>query len=387
MNLLLLLACTGTDSADTGETGDTSAPRCVLSERGICTWAGTGDAGYNGDGLPLAQSMLYFPMGVTFSPYGKPMVADWNNHKIRVVEADGTFRTVMGTDFLGDGPPDASDLTAPGADGTTVHLNHPTDQVYRPDGILVSASWHTHKIRTLDPETGLVIVLAGRGSGYAGDDEAAPTSILFNQPRDVALDAAGNLYIADMRNQRIRKLTEDGAISTIVGNGTKSFCGDEGPGKDACLNFPQSANPEPGGSMVLSADEQWMYIADTENHRIRAYDLTNDVIRTIVGSGTAGFAGDGGDALAAELNYPRDLALLDENTLLIADTENHRIRSVDLDTGTISTLAGTGTAAFAGDGGAALDASLNRPFNVNVDTEGLIYISDTFNHRIRVVQP
>jgi len=386
--LLVLISCTGKESDETGgETGDDAyvIPVCDPISGGICTWAGTGEAGFNGDGFDIRASMMYFPMGVTLSDLGPTVVADWNNHKIRMVEADGTFTTIMGTNFVGDGPSDLSDLTAPGADGTTVNLNHPTDQVYRSDGILVSASWHTHKIRTWDPATGLVLVFAGSGSGFAGDNGEALSTAKFNQPKDVIFDAAGNLYVVDMRNEMVRKISTDSTITTIVGNATKGFCGDDGPGRDACLAFPLNANPEPGGSIALSSDGAWLYIADTENHRIRVYDMVNDVITTLAGNGTAGFAD--GAAATAQFNFPREIDLLDDSTLLVADSDNHRVRRVDLATGTVSTFAGTGEAAFTGDGGPASEASFNRPFHVTHDQDGNVYVSDTFNHRVRVIYP
>jgi sugar lactone lactonase YvrE len=222
--------------------------------------------------------------------------------------------------------------------------------------------------------------------GFAGDKYEDASATLMNQPRDVAQDSQGNIYIVDMRNEVIRKLTPEHTICSVVGNKTKDFCGDGGAGRDACLNFPQSPNPLPGGALAISSDDQYMYIADTENHRIRRYDMVNDVVETIAGDGTAGYAGDGGDALSAELNFPRDLHLLpDDNTLLIADTSNNVIRTMDVTTGIIDTFAGTGEVDFAGDGGPAIDAAFNLPFHVDADEDGNVYVSDTYNHRIRVI--
>jgi DNA-binding beta-propeller fold protein YncE len=375
--LAIQLAC------DDGSENGSEA--CDSSSGDICTWAGTGEAGYDGGGNGRLQSMLYFPMGVTFSDLGKPAIADWNNHKIRVLEDDDTLTTVMGTEFVGDGPYDLADLEEPGAVGTTVNLNHPTNQIYMPDGTLLSASWHTHKLRTLDPDTGLVLVSLGAGAGFAGDLYEDASTALMNQPRDVAMDSQGNVYIVDMRNEIVRKLTPENTICTVVGNATQDFCGDGGAGRDACLNFPKSANPLPGGAIVITSDDHFMYIADTENHRIRRYDMVKDIITTIAGTGTAGYAGDGGAATDAELNFPRDMALLDDDTMLVADTSNHVIRILDLVSGTIDTFAGTGEMGFSGDGGPAIEATFNQPFHVEAAQDGTVYVSDTYNHRVRAI--
>jgi DNA-binding beta-propeller fold protein YncE len=376
--LAVLAAC------ESGGDGNEPEP-CDASSGNICTWAGTGEAGYDGGGNDRLKSMLYFPMGVTFSDLGKPAIADWNNHKIRVLEDDDTLTTVMGTEFVGDGPYDLSDLTPPGAVGTDVNLNHPTNQIYMPDGTMLSASWHTHKLRTLDPDTGLVLVTLGAGAGFAGDNYEDATTALMNQPRDVAMDSQGNIYIVDMRNELVRKLTPEHTICSVVGNATQDFCGDDGPGRDACLNFPKSANPLPGGALAITSDDHFMYIADTENHRIRRYDMQKDIITTIAGTGTAGYSGDGGAALDAELNYPRDLALVDDDTMLVADTSNNVIRILDLQSGTIETFAGTGDVGFSGDGGPAIEATFNMPFHVEAAPDGTVYVSDTYNHRVRAI--
>ncbi|MFT5684171.1 MAG: DNA-binding beta-propeller fold protein YncE [Myxococcota bacterium] len=359
---------------------------CPVESGVVCNFAGTGDAGFDGGDNHRLDSMFYYPQDIEYSPFGDPIISDWNNHKLRLLEDDDTLTTVMGTDFLGDGPPDFSDQEPPGAPGTTVNLNHPTQQAYYPDGILLSASWHTHKMRTWDPDTGLVVVVLGAEPGFEGEDGAAAADSLANQPRSVVIDSAFNAYFVDMRNQRIRLITADQTVYTIAGNGEKDFCGDGGDALEACLNFPENENPEPGGAVALDEDGGLLYIADTESHRIRVVDLNSGIINTIAGTGDAGDAGDGGDALSAQFSSPRDIEL-DGDLLYIADTENHRIRVMDLTSGAISAVAGTGTSGESGDGGDALDATFNRPFGIEIDMDGRLFISDTFNHRIRVIEP
>jgi hypothetical protein len=373
--IFLLLACKTPEEAP-----------CPVESGVICPFAGTGDAAFDGGGLHRLDSMFYYPQDIEFSPYGRPIISDWNNHKLRLLEDDDTLTTIMGTDFLGDGPPDLSDQEPPGAPGTTVNLNHPTQQAYYPDGILLSASWHTHKLRTWDPDTGLTLVVLGGPAGFAGEDDAPAADALANQPRSVVIDSGFNAYFVDMRNQRVRMYTAEETVHTVAGNGEKDFCGDGGDALLACLNFPQSENPEPGGALALDEAGGVLYIADTENHRIRAVDLTTGIIDTIAGTGEPGDSGDGGAASTAQLSYPRDI-VLDGDVLYIADTDNNRIRSLDLSDGTISAVAGTGVSGDSGDGGDALDATFNRPFGIELDDDGRLYVSDTFNHRIRVIEP
>jgi sugar lactone lactonase YvrE len=143
-------------------------------------------------------------------------------------------------------------------------------------------------------------------------------------------------------------------------------------------------NPEPGGSITVD-DAGRVYVADTYNNRIRRIDFTAGTVTTIAGIGVAGFSGDGGPATAAALNQPRDLELGPDGRLYIADTDNHRIRAVDLQTGLIATVAGNGQSGFSGDGGLATAATFARPFGVAFDRQGQMYVADTFNNRIRKV--
>jgi len=146
-------------------------------------------------------------------------------------------------------------------------------------------------------------------------------------------------------------------------------------------------NPEPGGSITVDAEGR-VYLVDTYNQRIRRIDFTAGTVTTIAGNGTAGFSGDGGPATMASLNHPRDLELGPDGRLYVADTNNHRVRVIDLSTGIITTFAGNGQAGFSGDGGLATAASFSRPFGVAFDREGNLYVTDTFNNRIRkVVHP
>lgn len=415
---------------------------CEAAPGRICPWAGAGIGGYNGDGLDRHETYFSFPMSATISPYGPVVVADWNNHKIRRLNADGTFTTIMGTDFLGDGDAALLDATPDGALGTTVNLNHPTRQEYFEDGTLLSASWHTHKLRTWDPNSDKVHVILGRGPGYAGDDvdadedgEVDPGSsatALLNQPVSVHIDDLGLVWIVDMRNEVIRRFDPvNGTVTRVAGlpprwdtsrpectsgenppadcklDACKGYQGDGGDALAACFNFPKNANPEPGGDFAFSPDYSKMYIADTENHVIRVLDLASGVIDLYAGApGQTGNAV--GEVSEARFWLPSDLAMDADGTLFVADSNNHQIKAIDTATGVVSVFAGTGEPtcplradvdparaqlipqvcdgqAQAGDGGLATDATLYRPFGVDFDLDGNVVISDTYNQRIRVV--
>ena len=284
---------------------------------------------------------------------------------------------------MGDGPYDESDQVPPGAPGITVHLNHPTHLLPLPDGTLLLTAWHNHKLRTYDPATGLVRVMCGAGAGYGGDGGPAREALL-NQPSQTVLGPDGGLYILDQRNQRVRRIDPDGTVSTVVGTGEAGFAGDGSNPLQARIRLPAGSNPPPAGALIFGPQGR-LYIADTLNHRIRRVDFALDRIETIAGIGEAGFSGDGGLAMEATLNNPRDILIGPDGRLYVADELNHRVRAIDLSTGAITTVAGNGVFGFAGDGGPAVQASLNRPAGLEFDAQGRLYIVDTYNHRIRRV--
>jgi DNA-binding beta-propeller fold protein YncE len=255
------------------------------------------------------------------------------------------------------------------------------------DGLVVVAAWHNHKIRRIDPVSGLEAVVSGAGPGFTGDGMPA-LGALLNQPKAVVVGHATNaIYLADTRNFRVRRIDPDGVITTVVGGAMAGFAGDGGPPAAALLKFQMpNDNPEPGGGLAIDAQDR-LYIVDTENQRIRRVDFAADIIETVAGNGTAGFSGDGGPATEASLAWPRDAAIGPDGRLYIADTDNHRVRAVDLATGVIVTVVGDGMARFAGDGGPPDAASLHRPWGITFDGSGNLYIADTLNNRIRMVMP
>jgi len=227
----------------------------------------------------------------------------------------------------------------------------------------------------LNTNAQIITTVAGTGSaGFSGDNGQA-TSATVNQPYRVCFDAAGNFYIADQNNNRIRKVTTAGIITTFAGNGTQGFSGDGGQATSAGLYSPLGMTFDGAGNM---------FITDEDNFRIRKVKTTG-VVTTVAGNGTGGFTGDGGSATAAEILRPNESIVDAAGNLYILDSQNNRIRKVNT-AGAISTIVGSSTiAGYGGDNGQATVAELNLPSGLTSDPSGNIYIADTYNNRIRMV--
>lgn len=358
----------------------------------ICTLAGNGEAAFTGEGEPALATSLYWPTDLEVAPDGRAYIIDWQNHRVRRLDTDGKLRTVLGTDAIGDGPsPGAgSETVAPGVLGTSINLNHPTDIQFSADGAtLYLSAWHNHKIRKMDMATGMALVACGKGPGFAGDG-MPESAALFSMPKSMALAPSGDLYVVDTRNLRVRRIVAaTSTVETVAGSGMRGATGDGGDPLAATFSFQKDGdNPEPGGAIAVDAQGR-LYVADTQNHRVRRIDLAAKTIETVAGDGTPGSGGDGGPATAAQLAFPQDVELGPDGRLFIADTENQVVRAVDLTTGTIDRVAGTtGQKGDDGDGGPARSAKLFRPFGIAVDATGDLYIADTLNNLVRkVVQP
>ncbi len=273
----------------------------------ITTLAGNGTSGYSGDGGPATGAKLNWPSDVAVDATGNLYIADWNNMVVRKVAANGAITTVAG------------------------------------NGI----------------------------QGYSGNGGPA-TSAEFSGPRGMAVDAAGSLYIADSGNQVIRKVAANGIITTVAGTGTGGYLGDAGPATSAQLSGPCGVALDAAGNL---------YIADTGNGAIR--EVVNGIIATVTGNGIQGYRGDGGPASIGQLNQPPGVAVDAAGNLYIADTYNRRIREVA--NGTITTAAGNETWGIAGDGGPASSSLLGQPAGVAVDAAGSLYIADSWTSQIRKV--
>lgn len=379
----------------------------------ICTSVGLGSAGFSGDGADAQDAELYLPMDVTVGPDGRLFVVDWNNHRIRAVNAEGVIETVAGSGLLGDGP------VGPALEGD---FNHPTNVIFDPQGRMWIAAWHNSRIRRVDFTTGMLEDVCGTGGrSYNGDEGPALTAVL-DLPAGIAFDPDGNLLFVDQANQVIRRIIEPmsgtGTIERVAGQclvdacgadevptlcpGSQKysctmasnpaacsgpcqpgFSGDGGPALEARFAMPFGQSADPAGRLALDAAGN-MYLADTRNHRIRRIG-TDGVVSTIAGTGEAGFAGDGGPAIDAELNNPVDIDVAGDGTIYFTDTFNSCVRAIAPD-GALRTVAGVcGTRGETGDDGPAGEALLDRPYGIDLDGD-LLYIADTHNHRIRLVR-
>jgi trimeric autotransporter adhesin len=292
-----------------------------------------------------------------------------------LISASGFAQTTSYTisTFAGTGTPGFfGDGTA--ANSSSAELNTPIAVALDSSGNLYIADSANQRIRKVTKSTGKISTIAGNGTvQYTGDGGAA-TSATFNTPYGVAVDSAGNVYIADFLNHAVRKVNTSGTISTVAGTGIFGFSGDGGPGTNAQLNRPFGLAVDSAGNL---------FIADSNNYCIRKLD-TNGNISTVAGVATSlGFSGDGGPATSAKMSSPYGVAVDKAGNLYIADSGNNRIRKVS--NGIITTIAGAGPAGYSGDGGSAVSARLNRPFGVSVDSAGNVFVSDYGNYRVRLV--
>ena len=342
--------------------------------------------------IDTVAARLAYPLGVAADGAGNVYIADSDNHRIRKVDSAGVISTIAGSGetgiyrggFSGDGGP-----------ATSARLSSPSGVALDGAGNLFIADTYNRRIRKVD-SAGVISTVAGTGEftfggGDRGDGGPAVDAQLAT-PSGMALDGAGNLFIADTYDHRIRKVDSAGVISTIAGSGETGvfgdggFSGDGGPAVEAELYNPVSVALDGAGNL---------FIADRYNHRIRKVDSAG-VISTVAGSGEAGvlgggFSGDGGPATAARLSSPSGVALDGAGNLFIADKGNHRIRKVDA-AGTISTIAGSGETGiyrggFSGDGGPATSARLSSPSGVALDGAGDLFIADTGNDLVRKLTP
>ena len=342
----------------------------VVSYGTISTLAGTGKQGYSGDGGAATAALLGTPSCVVVDAAGNVFAADSANHVVRRVSAVGTITTVAGTGTAGY----AGDNGA----ATAAQLNRPNGCALDGAGNLYIADTGNNVVRRVANATGLITTVAGTGSaGFTGEG-APPILAELNQPYGVALDAAGNLYISDTKNQRVRKVNfTANTIVTLAGNGTFGYSGDGGSATAGELY-----NPE--GLMVTSAGD--IIVAEEANSVVRKISVATGNLSTLAGSAKYGLAGNGSAALNALLQGPTSVAMDTAGNLYISDAGNNEIRRVDTK-GTIVAVVGNGSSGYGGDGKAANDASMTRPRGVAVSAAGIMYIADTGNFVVRKVTP
>ncbi|MET9550870.1 RICIN domain-containing protein [Streptomyces sp. NPDC006627] len=331
----------------------------------ISTVAGTGTAGTRGDNEPATTVQLDVPYGIAVDSIGNLYVAEYNNHRVRKITTDGRIRTVAGTGRAGGG--------GDGATAVSAQLNCPREVAVDGAGNLYITDSSNHRVRKVTAD-GKISTVAGTGTAGFTPDGGQASGTRLHYPLGVAVDSTGDLYISDCNNHRVRKVTADGKISTVAGNGSAGSQGDGGPAVSAQLNGPRALSFDGAGNL---------YIADGDNHRVRKV-TTDGKISTVAGTGTAGSSGDGGPATDARLRLPMGVAVDSTGALYVSEYENHRVRKVTPD-GKISTVAGTGTANYGGDGGPAASALLKKPRGLAVDCVDTLYIADGDNHRVRKI--
>jgi len=384
----------------------------------ITTIAGSTACGLSGDGGLAVNAQLCYPRAVTVTASGALLIADSSNGRIRQISTGGIISTVAGgvCCSLGDG-----------GLATQAWLNWPSGVTADAAGNIYIAETNSERIRKVGT-SGLISTVAGGGSGV--DYGVAPLAA-FAQPQAVAADASGNLYVADSKENVVRKVTASGAITTIAGNGAAALAGDGGPATSASLNSPSGLAFDAAGNLYIAdsynqrirevsttgtittfagtyygyggdngqaVNAQFAYpngiafdssgnlfVADSANARVRKI-ATNGVVTTVAGNGTAGYTSDGIAATSAELNYPQFVAVDASGNLYIGDSSNYRVRKVATN-GIITTYAGTGAYAYSGDGGAATSASLSYVSGLVLDTAGYLYLSEQSYCKIRVVSP
>jgi sugar lactone lactonase YvrE len=364
-----LQAVTSTGTFPFGLNGIGTGPQVALIPGTIVTAAGNGTEGFSGAGGAPTSAELNLPVGAAVDSAGDIFIADALNNVVwKISAATGTITTIAGNGTAG--------FSGDGGAATSAELNTPSAVAVDSAGNLYIVDASNQRIRIVSAGTGLITTIAGNGTaGFSGDGGTA-TSAELNNPNGVTVDSLGNLYIADVGNQRIRIVSAGtGMITTIAGNGTAGFSGDNGAATSAELNNPNGVTVDSAGNL---------YIADSANQRIRI--VSSGTITTIAGDGTGGFSGDNGAATSAELNNPDSVAVDAAGDIYIADTLNNRIRMVSAATGTISTVAGNGTLGSTGNNGAATGAELHTPISVALDSVGNLYIADSLNFVVREVQ-
>lgn len=332
----------------------------------ISNVAGTGAGGFAGDGATATAAQLNTPGGIALDAAGNLYIADGGNNRVRKVTAAGVISTIAGKGTAG--------FSGDGGAATAAELKRPTHVAVDGSGNVYITDADNARIRKVTA-AGTIITYAGNGSlGFAGDGGPATDGKLY-QPAAISLDASGNLYIADGFNQRIRKVTAAGVLSTVAGKGTYGFSGDGGTALMAEFNGTQGVSVDAAGNI---------FIGDKTNNRIRKVNAAG-TISTYAGKDTAGYGGDGGQATLAKLKTPTSVRIGKAGDLFFVDFGNNVIRKVN-GAGVISTVAGTGSVGTSGDGGPATAATFTWPSDVALDTAGNLYIADQGNHRIRKVQ-
>ena len=339
----------------------------TISRGIIQTIAGTGDAGYSGDGGPATAATLREPFMCDFDPAGNLVFSEARNHCVRRIDAQtGVITTLVGdgeAGYSGDGGPAAQ-----------ARFNEPYSLTVDSNGDIYIVDRLNAAVRKVDAATGIISTVAGTGEpGYGGDGGPGDLAQL-REPNDCFLDGRGGLLIADIQDQRIRRLDlNTGIINTFAGNGEKVRAGDGLPATQASILGARAVCMDGSGNT---------YIAEREGNGVRKVDA-GGAMSTLAGTGERGYTGDGGPASAATWGAPKAIRCDAAGDVIVVDTENHAIRRINA-AGIVTTIAG-GHLGGDGDGGPAVAAGLERPHGCGIGPDGTLYIADSNNHRVRAV--
>ncbi len=341
----------------------------VVNAATVRTIAGTGVKGFSGDGGPATAAQLNNPFGIVRGPDGALWFCEYGGQRIRRIAADGTISTIAGsgvTGYSGDGGP-----------ALAAALNLPHEIRFDRTGNLYFVDMMNHAVRRIDAKTQVITTIVGNGKpGYTGDGGPAKDAQL-NQPHSLQFDPKGDLYICDIRNSVIRKVTmQTGVITTFAGTGKSGDTPDGAPVAGTPLREPRTLDFDAAGNL---------WLATRGGNQVLKFDLASGKIHHIAGTGKKGYTGDGGPAKEATLNGPKGLTVGRNGRIYLVDTENQVIRAIDPKTNIITTVLGTGKAADGPDGD-PLACALARPHGIWIDPDNTVFIGDSENHRIRALK-
>jgi streptogramin lyase len=335
----------------------------------IETVAGTGVSGGGGEGGPALKAQVGNPFGLVRGPDGALYVCEVDNHIVRRIGTDGTISTVAGTGRRG--------YSGDGGAALEAELNEPYEVRFDQAGNLFFVEMRNHLVRKVDVKTGIISTFAGSGKeGFSGDGAPA-TGATFKQPHSIQFDRDGNLFICDIGNHRLRRVeARTGIVTTFSGTGERKPTLDGAAIGDVALHGPRALDFDRDGNL---------WLALREGNAVFRFDLRRGTVHHVAGTGKAGFTGNGGPAREATLSGPKGIAVGPDGNVYLADTESHSIRMINIETGYLELIAGTG---LKGDGpdGDPRNCQMARPHGVFVDLDGSIYVGDSEAHRVRKIR-
>jgi DNA-binding beta-propeller fold protein YncE len=337
----------------------------------ISTILGTGEPGFSGDGGLVAKAQIRGPFGVIRGPDGCLYVCDTYNHCIRKIDKSGIVSTVAGIGgkkgYSGDGGQAVKAL-----------LNEPYEVRFDKKGDLYFVEMMNHLIRKVNMRTGGITTVAGTGEKGFGGGRGSTAKAMFNRPHSIQFGPEGDLYVCDIGNHLIRKVSmETGKVSTFCGTGKRRKTKDGGRIAEVDLNGPRAID--------VSDDQMWLALR--EGNAVYRLDLKKGTIHHEAGTGKRGFSGNGGPARLATLSGPKGIAVGPMGNVYLADTESHSVRMIDRATGKLELIAGDGKAGDGPEGNDPRKCRMDRLHGIFVDADGAIYVGDTNTHRIRVIRP